>query len=259
MSTRLEREKAFPQDCYVVDIGMNNGEDSEYYAKRGFKVFAVEANPVLANRVVEKFGDTEFHIEVLNKAVSNTEGTLPFYVNKLTDKWSSLLEQSGSRLKGSDKIEVQGCNLAIELAPFCESIYYAKIDIEGYDLIALDQVLELPVVPQFVSIENGSRSAIEKMKERGYTRFKYSNQKFVEQQKIPSDTDCGHLVDHDFEFGSSGLFGNDLRGKWLSYEEALVVSDAFAAAMKIASQVNLWAEAVGWFDLHAGKGNPGWR
>ena len=31
----------------VFDIGMNNGDDTAYYLHRGFRVVAVEADPIL--------------------------------------------------------------------------------------------------------------------------------------------------------------------------------------------------------------------
>lgn len=244
---------------FIIDVGMNDGEDSNYYSKRGFRVVGIEANPVLCEEVASRFKKDNVDVVIVNRAVSNQEGILPFYVNKLTDKWSSLLENAGSRRSGSDVIEVKSCNLTELLLPICEQIHYAKIDIEGYDFVALQQILDLPTTPNFVSIENGNEAAIKLMHERGYTRFKYSNQKYVQHQIIPENSTEGDVIEHEFAFGSSGLFGDDLRGKWLSYEEVVMVNEAMRAAMKITTQVNLWAEAVGWFDLHAGKGDPGWR
>ena len=39
---RSKREKT---DKYIVDVGMHDGKDSEYYARRGYSVVAFEANP----------------------------------------------------------------------------------------------------------------------------------------------------------------------------------------------------------------------
>jgi len=33
----------------IYDVGMNNGDDCEYYLTKGYRVVAVEANPALAS------------------------------------------------------------------------------------------------------------------------------------------------------------------------------------------------------------------
>ena len=40
---------------FVFDLGMNNGDDTELYLRSGYKVVAVEANPILCASVAEKF------------------------------------------------------------------------------------------------------------------------------------------------------------------------------------------------------------
>lgn len=240
----------FPDDLYVIDVGMNDGKDSEYYARRGFKVIAYEANPEVIERAGEKLAPHGDRIEVRNRAIAHEAGELTFYVNKFNDAWSSLNQTIGSRRSGSSEIRVQTVQLQTDLRPICEAIHFVKIDIEGYDEVALRQVLELPVLPTYLSVENGSRSMIERMGAAGYTGFKFSNQLYVPAQRIPADSKHGRAIEHSFLRSSSGLFGEDLQGRWLNQEEALKVIEALDAGRRLAPN-NLWAETIGWFDLHA--------
>ena len=39
----------------VFDVGMNNGDDSAHYLSKGYRVIAIEANPILVRRARERF------------------------------------------------------------------------------------------------------------------------------------------------------------------------------------------------------------
>ena len=41
----------------IYDLGMNNGDDTDFYLKRGFEVVAVEANPALCQQAEERFAE----------------------------------------------------------------------------------------------------------------------------------------------------------------------------------------------------------
>ncbi len=59
-------------DAIVYDIGANNGDDTEYFLKKGLRVVAVEANPALATHVAHRFADDVMagRLVVLNVAAS---------------------------------------------------------------------------------------------------------------------------------------------------------------------------------------------
>ena len=54
----------------------------------------------------------------------------------------------------------------------------------------------------------------------GYDKFKIIQQDGISKQKENPNTTEGKYVNYKFEEGSSGLFGNDLPGEWLSEEQA---------------------------------------
>jgi hypothetical protein len=185
--------------------------------------------------------------------VAGEADTVPFYVNAFNTAWSSARPDLGNRRGAAREIAVPAIRLDRALAPFAGRIHFVKIDIEGHDPIALEQVLALPAPPPFLSVENGSVPMLESLRAAGYGRFKFSNQRDVPLQTVPPGSPHGRIVDVAFSRGASGVFGEDLTGRWLSADEAIAVQTALAEARRLAP-ANLFAEAVGWFDLHAALG-----
>ena len=79
----------------IFDVGAHCGEDTEFYLKKGFRVIAVEANPVLCEQLVQKFGPflADGRLVLVNKAVSNVAGRVKFYVNTRTTVWGTLASE----------------------------------------------------------------------------------------------------------------------------------------------------------------------
>ncbi len=245
------RHPSFPKDYFVIDVGMHTGSDSEYYALRGFKVIAFEANPLLATAARTKFSAAGLPVHVINSAVSGqSRGTARFYINHHSDQFSSLDSSIGSRFGSATAITVDTCHLGEQLQHVSSLIHMIKIDIEGEDYNALEQLRQSGISPPYISVENGGRRFVEKLSSMGYTRFKFANQKFNSKHWIPRNSPHGDYIKHFFPAHSSGPFGEDLPGRWLTADEANAVGDALAAARRLAPN-HLFAEAIGWFDMHA--------
>ena len=237
----------------IVDVGLHLGEDAEYYARRGYTVIGYEANPDLCEIAAKKLEGLD--VEIKNAAVSDTpDSEVTFFVNTKIPVWSSLDRTLGERGSGAREITVKTIDLAKDLAPVADKLHYVKIDIEGYDFVALSQLMSLDARPPYLSLEGSSEELLDYLFAQGYREFQLVNQKFVQHQKVKPDSPHGAYLDWDFSFGSSGTFGEDLPGKWLSIEDAKRVSTAIVKGFEIAPG-NLFAEAVGWFDLHAKHGS----
>ncbi|MFY2824830.1 FkbM family methyltransferase [Ruegeria sp. MALMAid1280] len=247
-------EPAFPpaDQGIIVDIGMNDGTDSYYYRKRGFQVISVEAIPDLCAAVSKKFDELGIDgIDIKNFAITDSDAEeVTFYVNKFDTEWSSVDEEIGSRAEGAEKIVVPAIDVSKLLKDVSKQIRYAKIDIEGLDSVALAQIMSLPDRPPYISVENGSSDMLRTLYENGYDKFKFSNQKYTHYQTIPPHSPHGKVFDYQFPDGASGLFGEDLEGEWLSYEDAMKVQKGLNLAAQHAPN-NLFAVVIGWFDLHA--------
>ena len=263
----------------IIDVGAHNGDDTGYYLHRGFRVVAVEANPVLASQVANRFQravDAGL-LTVLNIGIAKETGTLPFWVNDEESVWSSFDRELGGR-HGSQchSIDVQ-CRPLDSLIRDYGVPYYLKIDIEGYDRICLDS-LQAGHCPQFLSCEiTHGHGLVERLYELGYRRFKLVNQStytdatpVFENQvafralrklcaRVPaarrllpdgvrSDFDTfPERLGYQFPQGSSGPFGEDTFGPWRSRDEILrryeSIRRRFVRAAVPLEQC--------WYDVHA--------
>lgn len=217
----------------IFDVGLHRGEDSEFYLKKGFHVVAVEANPANAAAAA---GRLQSYIDagqltIVNRAIARQEGPVTFFVSDLsvwgtTDPhWAERNRRLGSSIQ---EISVPGILFSSLLEQYGVP-YYLKIDIEGADLLCLETLLEGHDRPRFVSLESNKTSFDELVAEfcllqrLGYRKYKVVAQHRVQEQRLPNPAREGRFVDHVFEQGSSGAFGAELPGEWLSLEQALKV------------------------------------
>ena len=231
----------------IFDIGMHVGQDTEYYLKKGFRVVAVEANPSLALRAREVFKEyvQNDRLVIINKGISSQSfSSIPFYVNQVDSAWSSFVESIGSRGGSSEMIYVDVISFEQLLDEFgCP--YYLKIDIEGLDLEVIKSLRGVNVRPKYLSAENGQEAMIRELAGLGYDSFKFINQAPIGGRKCHTPSREGLDVEHVFQHGSSGEFGEDTPGDWLSLNQVIEVSNRYW------SNPNRDANIDGWFDIHA--------
>jgi FkbM family methyltransferase len=126
----------------IYDVGINDGQDSAFYIHKGWRVIAVEANPILCERASRKFAPQiqSNQLTILNVAISDAEGQLDFYVNLDNDHWSSLNPAWGTRANTRyETIKVSSMRFD-RLIEHYGVPHYLKIDIEGGDKTVLNQL-----------------------------------------------------------------------------------------------------------------------
>jgi FkbM family methyltransferase len=272
----------------IFDLGAHQGEDSDFYLKKGFKVIAVDANEKLYKQVAERFRDAivENKYKIYNYAVTDKDNEqITFYENTDNSVWGTIFDNWDSRNKKLGTKSVKTTVNTIRLDSLLErdlqedeTLQYVKIDIEGADILALKSLSNLKEKPRFVSFESEKiswDSLLEEfavLKQLGYTKFKLIDQSKIEEQKCPYPAKEGEYVDYKFEFGSSGLFGDELPGEWLTEEEALKAYKSIFTRYKyfgdygffnnklimknrilnkLMRLVKLKYPHVGWYDTHA--------
>jgi FkbM family methyltransferase len=212
----------------VYDIGMHKGEDAAFYLAKGFKVLGIEANPDLCREVKKRLSSQAERLRIVNAAIHDQSGTVSFYVNERVSVWGTTQRQWAERNArlgtASREISVSATTLQDVIGTHGMP-YYMKIDIEGSDTMCLDALRDFNERPPFLSIESattfeGVFAELSKLHELGYRRFNLVPQHTVPQQTCPSPALEGVYVEHRFRFGSSGLFGRELPGKWLTLEQA---------------------------------------
>lgn len=217
----------------IFDLGLHKGEDSEFYLKKGFKVVAVDAlaeNCDISAARLHEFID-KGNLVIVNKAVAEKDDEkITFYKNLKISVLGTVHPDIVKRNNGfgttSVPIEVDTVRLDSLIRRFGMP-YYLKMDLEGSDLLAVRQLKALGAVPKFLSMESDKiswKKLVEEcttLRDLGYTKFKVVNQQWVTGQQCPTSPVEGNYISHRFELGSSGLFGRELPGDWITYEECL--------------------------------------
>lgn len=217
----------------IYDVGLHLGEDSEFYLEKGFDVVAVEASPanaIKAGNRLKAYVDSG-RLTIVNKAIARDEGPVAFFVSDRSI-WGTTDSETAERNRhlGSSISEI-----TVPGVPFCRLLeeygvpYYMKIDIEGADTLCLEGLLASADRPKYISIESSKTSFDDLVNEfallqrLGYRKYKVVAQHRIGEQRLPKTAGEGQFVDHVFEEGSSGAFGRELPGEWISLEQALKV------------------------------------
>lgn len=228
-----------PQVCRrtVFDVGMNNGDDSSYYLSRGYKVIAVEANPVLVQcaraRFQAEISAGQMVIEPLGVCDHRGKGT--FWINEERDVFSSFDRVRASRgTNHCRSVEVECVTLDTLLRKHGLP-YYLKLDVEGAEAYCLASLRSIGL-PDYVSVEAESLEYLLVLWQLGYRRFKIVDQ-MRHNSRFPAFTNdslfsrlakhmCGY-ADRlrnrvpwvTFPRGCSGPLGEDTSGDWQTFEE----------------------------------------
>ena len=218
----------------IYDVGMHKGEDTDFYLNKGFKVIGFEADPELI-----VFCKSRFKNEITKKRLIIVEGAIvdkisnskvKFYKNTANTVWGTILPEWAERNK-MDKATSE--ITYVNEVDFSECLkkygvpYYLKIDIEGMDVHCCETLLNFNEKPNYISIESEKKNfnllinEISLFKKLGYDKFKIIQQDGISKQKENENTIEGKYVNCNFVEGSSGLFGSDLPGEWLSESQAI--------------------------------------
>jgi FkbM family methyltransferase len=253
----------------VFDIGMHNGADTEKYLDRGFRVVAVEANPRFVeagrNRFSTAVSDGQLIIE--NCAIFNREGTTTFWVNDEKDEWSALDRTVGGRL-GTKCHEIRvPCTRLSTLFKKHGVPFFLKSDIERGDRYGLEDLIPSDL-PRYIAVEAHEFSYLLVLWMRGYRKFKIVDQMRL-NSKFPlfSNENLHSRVlkrafwyadrvktkfgkNLRYEPGSSGPFGEETKGTWLSFEDAAY--DFLHYSKNYTRRGTM--DPLSWFDFHAKLG-----
>jgi FkbM family methyltransferase len=185
----------------IFDVGANDGVDTAYYLGLGYSVVAIEADPVLAgglrDRYVQEIADSR--VIVVNAAVTEEDrDEMAFYVSRDNTE-SSLIRLMAERSGLSERILVAGRSLCSLFSEYGLP-WYCKIDIEGYDSAAVRGMSSCGGRPAYISCEGTGLPigeigrderllypVLDAMVVQGYRWFK-----LVDQESLKVLTDLGH-------------------------------------------------------------------
>lgn len=221
----------------IYDVGMHQGQDTEYYLRRGYKVIAFEANPDNIEVCKSKFASEikEGRLIIVEGAIVdhsselNGSKTVTFYRNADTSFWGSTNKDWAAR---NEVMNTTNEIMKVKAVNFVECLeqhgipFYLKADIVGDETLCIKALLEFKNRPDYISIRS-EKVIFDKLKqefrlfeELGYNRFK-AVQQDVHDWKFEYKSPEGATIQHSFGEGASGPFGEDTEGKWKSKEETL--------------------------------------
>ena len=216
----------------IFDVGMNTGDDTHYYLKLGYKVIAVEANPLLTSQATKTFSEfiKKGQLVIINNGIAKEHGVFDFWINNSNSEWSSFDYTLATKNNTPvSKIEIETITLS-DLFIKYGTPYYLKIDIEGYDEFCLEQI-DSANRPLYVSCEANTANLLDVLKVKGYTKFKMINQasgfspftRFSEGLYFPSllRKIAWRLKTKvsSSKFGDSGPFAESTKGSWKTFEQ----------------------------------------
>jgi FkbM family methyltransferase len=115
----------------MVDVGVNFGQSFLPFAKKGWKVIGFEANPTIAKQIPH-----HKNFKLYENAVSDSDGQeVTLYASEESEGIGSLLAFTKGH-QAAAVVKTITLATVVELEKI-SSIDFLKIDIEGYDLIAL--------------------------------------------------------------------------------------------------------------------------
>jgi FkbM family methyltransferase len=217
------------QDALIVDVGMSDGTDTEFYLKKGFRVLAIEANPRCVEQVTQRLPGAidEGRLTIAHVAVADHKGEVEFLISD-REGWGSLEDSDvvsrGAALGvGTTKITVP-CDTFDSILDGHGDPYFVKVDIEGGDILCIQALGRLPRLPRYVSFEcdtvnpDQTLAMLDLVQGFGYSRYKLLNQALNPTLRCPNPPREGAYVDAMFSTHSSGPFGEETPGEWVSVD-----------------------------------------
>ncbi len=224
------------QKNLIYDVGMHRGQDTDYYLRCGYKVVGFEANPDNAAFCRKRFADAikTGRLTIVEGAITEdvsqngSSEKIRFFRNSESSFWGSTSEDWACRNEvmgtSNETIEVDAVDFKKALKKYGIP-FYLKADIVGSETICLRALLEFENKPDYLSIRSEKivfrklEEEFELLEKLGYDRFKAVQQDVHNFQTAIESPDGRSL--YTFEEGASGVFGEDLNGKWKTKDETL--------------------------------------
>jgi FkbM family methyltransferase len=173
----------------IYDVGMHNGNDTAFYLHQGFRVLAMDADPIAVEAARRRFSSelTSRRLTLLNVGIADRAGRGKFWICEGNSAWNSF------HLKVSSRLGLKHHPIEIDTRPFTDILdeygvpVYLKVDIEGNDYLCI-QDLAGRSLPPFISVEaentgddedlsdEEALATLYLLRDAGYRKFKLISQ-----------------------------------------------------------------------------------
>jgi FkbM family methyltransferase len=257
--------KSTPESLTIFDVGMNNGDDSAHYLSNGYRVIAIEANPVLVERGRARFREEIAAGQMVIEAVGigDRPGRIPFWINETRNVFSSFDRDRATRgIAQCYSVDVECVTFDMLLKKYGVP-FYVKLDVEGAEAHCLASLRSFGI-PKYVSVEAEGLECLMLLWELGYRQFKIVDQ-MRHNSRFPNFTNenllsrsAKRMCDYAdrlknratkaaFPRGSSGPVGDDTIGTWQTVEQ--VAYNWLHLHFGYKNRGSLSPES--WYDFHA--------
>ena len=228
----------------IFDFGANNGDDIPYYLKKADLVVAVEANPVLAALITDRFPkEIASGRLIVENCVLNCDeatGEVAFYIHTSNHVLSQFPRPDEALLADFEMVFLPS-RTPLDIIKTHGEPYYIKIDIEYYDHVVLEHLFANKIFPPYISAEFHSVDVFCLLISLGkYKSFKIVDGASVAQEfiNVRVRTASGDEETISFPHHAAGPFGEDIAGGWMNSQNAFC---------------RLGLEGTGWKDIHASR------
>jgi FkbM family methyltransferase len=231
----------------IIDVGMSEGNDTEFYLRKGFSVVGVEADPLMHAHLERRFASeiADGRLTLLNRAASDVSGRPVRFWHDNRDQGHSSVAAADAGARDVTEFLIPSIDWK-ELRAIAGVPYYLKIDIEGGEPQFLASMAGSSSLPTYISAELQTFRPIEMFHELGYRHFRLVNQTLFHGVHLPNPSLEGNYVGDPERHHWSGPFGLELPGhRWFDF-------DGIRALHRTIHE--LWMEGsliAGWFDCHA--------
>lgn len=229
----------------IIDVGACEGNDTDFYLRKGFRVIALEANPRTETELRQRFAAelAAGRLTVLNRAAYEVSGQeIPVWDTTVpghsTVDWNPHRAEKSFAVKTIDWSELT----SVDGVP-----YYCKIDIEGAEESLLRSFLGHAGRPTYISVEVHTVHPIAMLFTLGYRRFKLINQTTLHTAPVPEPALEGQHVPDTNHMHGSGLFGRELPGqRWFDFQETMNLYDAIHRLRAVPEILRSWYDCHAW-------------
>jgi FkbM family methyltransferase len=230
----------------IFDIGMSEGDDCDFYLKKGFRVLGLEANPETYAHIGARFASEieAGRLRVMNLAASENSGEQMIFMISGNQGHSHLAQYPRGDDITARQVRVETINWS-GLISIWGTPYYCKIDIEGAEVPFLRSLVGQPL-PEYISTECHGFEPIELLYQIGYRQFRILHQGSHNAFPAPDPPLEGKLLNGYVFKHSSGYFGRELYGdRWFNFKDIATIYHAIEWARGANTIPHIW------FDCHA--------
>lgn len=144
----------------IFDIGYHEGQDTNYYLKKGYTVIGVDADRSLIEKGQEQYSAaiSENRLKLVDKAIYEKDHQeVEFFISD-NSEYNSLNRDFAGRNELGTRVEKVTTIRLDSLVQQYGKPFFLKIDIEGYDVHAL-KTLSPELAPDYISVEALSMTA----------------------------------------------------------------------------------------------------